>query len=104
MTARAGRRLAWVVMGVIAVLVVASLVFVWLGRSAAQHSDWGSSGSIGNVVFILAMASFPVVGVLLASKQPGNAIGWILLGIGLVWALDGVFTGYATYSLKVRQE
>jgi signal transduction histidine kinase len=102
MTEEGGRRLAHVIFGFIAVLLAISVAFVLLARSAEETSTWGSSGALGQILFILVMASFPAVGVVLASRQPGNAIGWILLGIGLVWAVDGVFTGYYTYALKVR--
>jgi signal transduction histidine kinase len=101
-SARGGRRLAWALFGFIAALWVVALVFIWLGRSVGQGSTWGTAGSLGQTMFILVMGSFPAVGVLLATRQPENAIGWILMAIGLVWALDGVFTGYYAYTLLVR--
>jgi hypothetical protein len=38
--------------------------------------------------FGLPMFTFSVFGFLIASRQPHNAIGWIMLGIGLVWLVD----------------
>jgi hypothetical protein len=36
----------------------------------------------------LPMFTFSVFGFLIASRQPRNAIGWIMLGIGLAWLVD----------------
>jgi hypothetical protein len=52
--------------------------------------------------FPVAMLSFPVVGALIASRQPRNAIGWIMLGVGLTWALDAVLIIYAEYALTIN--
>jgi hypothetical protein len=39
----------------------------------------------------LPMFTFSVFGFLIASRQPRNAIGWIMLGIGLAWLVDIAF-------------
>jgi hypothetical protein len=49
------------------------------------------SGSGGQDPFGLPMFTFSVFGFLIASRQPRNAIGWIMLGIGLVWLMDVPF-------------
>ncbi len=41
--------------------------------------------------FGLTMFIFSVFGFLIASRQPRNAIGWIMLGLGLVWLVDVPF-------------
>ena len=48
------------------------------------------------------MFTFPVVGMLIAWHEESNPIAWLLLGIGFVWALSGVTTGYTTYALKTH--
>ncbi|HEY8868872.1 MAG TPA: hypothetical protein VIM30_05735 [Candidatus Limnocylindrales bacterium] len=44
-------------------------------------------------------AAFPIVGWIIASRRPGNAIGWIYLVIGLSQALDAFNGQYSTYGL-----
>ena len=45
------------------------------------------------------MLAFPTVGVLIATRQPANAIGWLFLVTGVSAALEDVLLGYATYAL-----
>ncbi|PYO39462.1 MAG: hypothetical protein DMD33_19820 [Gemmatimonadetes bacterium] len=44
-------------------------------------------------------ATFPIVGWIIASRRPGNAIGWIFLIIGLSQALSTFAGQYSTYAL-----
>src|SRR5919112_857076 len=51
-------------------------------------------------VFVLAtVLTFTVVGAIVASRQPRNAIGWIFCGIGLVVSLNSFTGSYAGYRL-----
>ena len=56
-------------------------------------------------VFDLASSSalvvLPLVGALIASRRPGNAIGWLFCGAGLLLAVAGATYGYAAYALVV---
>lgn len=81
-------RLAWAAFGLIALLYLGGLLFSILSRSV----------DVLLVVYFL----FPGVGALVASRQPGNAIGWILLGIGFSWSLYALLNGYAVYALKTN--
>ena len=54
------------------------------------------------VFFVLTLLFFPLVGVLIASRRPDNAVGWILLAIGLAWAWAGATGSYAMLALRLK--
>jgi hypothetical protein len=49
-------------------------------------------------VSALALLSFPLVGALVASRRPGNAIGWLFCAAGLLFAAASLAEGWATYT------
>jgi hypothetical protein len=49
----------------------------------------------------IAMLAFPVIGALVASRHPRNAVGWIMVGVGAGIALEAVLATYAHYALAV---
>lgn len=51
------------------------------------------------VAFVGAMLAFPAAGLLVATRRPHNAVGWLLLSIGLVWLTGGLAAAYAVYAL-----
>ncbi len=53
-------------------------------------------------IAILGVVSTAGVGSFLALRRPANAVGWLLIALGLVWALGGVADLYGTYGLLVR--
>lgn len=53
------------------IMVTAGLIQVLAGRGDAD----------GAVAALIAFGSFGIVGVVIASKQPSNAIGWIFLAL-----------------------
>src|SRR6266516_3149463 len=49
-----------------------------------------------DILFSLSTSAFPVVAILILSRQPRNRIGWILMAIGLGWALPlGAYGDFA---------
>ncbi len=86
MRERTASRLVWVALGCITLVVLASQAF----------SVTAGSGADPTAVMILA---FPIVGALIASRQPGNAIGWIMLAVGVEEAISDLLYIYAEYSL-----
>ncbi len=61
--------------------------------------NWGGGGAPALLAVSLALFCFSVVGCLIASRQPQNAIGWILIAVGFSWAFDSAVEGYAVYGL-----
>lgn len=44
--------------------------------------------------------AFSIVGALVAKRHPGNAIGWIFLGVAVFTGLGGLAHGYAEYRIQ----
>jgi hypothetical protein len=86
-TPRAAVRLAWGLWGLALALLAAALAV------NAVHA-WSYSG----VLAVLSLA-FLTVGAFLAGRRPANAVGWLLLGWGMVMAfvtLTGAYVDRAT--------
>jgi hypothetical protein len=54
---------------------------------------------VGVDPFSIAAFSFPLVGALIVSRQPRNAVGWIMLGLGIAAGLSNIFGIYAYYGI-----
>ncbi len=62
-------------------------LFVLLSAAAAIL---GASGRGGDAYLTVVALGFPLVGAIIASRRPGNAVGWLLLAIGVLMALGGM--------------
>ena len=82
-------RLAWF----LCTASVAMLLAGWVLTAAADDVT-----PAFDLVVTLALVSFPVVGALVASRRPENAIGWLFCGAGLLFALATVADGWAVYT------
>ena len=89
--------MAWSALALTVVLMVGG-AYLWevTGTSA-------DGSSLENLLTGLAFLSFPAMGALIASRRPANAIGWLLLAIGLVAALLVASMGYAAYGLVTNE-
>jgi hypothetical protein len=84
MRAQSARRLAWLAGGLYVLLFAASLIF-----DAATKPTKGHPGlDIGEVIFTLSTAAFPIAAILILARQPRNRIGWILMAIGVAWVIE----------------
>jgi hypothetical protein len=90
-------RIAWTVCAVCLALMFTALAFLILNRSTPGVSNFGSR--VGDAAFGLALLAFPTVGALVASRRPGNPIGWILSGIGLLLGIAAFANEYGIYAL-----
>jgi hypothetical protein len=97
-SARAAPWVAWS-------LWVLSVGFAVLAVFLALHTppfpegapDWG-------VVLAVSFLAYPTVGAFVASRQPKNPVGWILCGVGLLFATQGFAIAYAGYTLSARSD
>jgi hypothetical protein len=65
------------------VLLAGAIALSYLDRHLGHGGGWDFSSVFEEATFIVV----PVVGFVLASRRPGNRIGWIFLGAGLVLGL-----------------
>ncbi len=65
-------------------LLVGAIALSYLDRHLGHGGGWDFSSVFEEATFIIV----PVVGLVLASRRPGNRIGWIFLGAGLVLGLS----------------
>jgi hypothetical protein len=82
MSRRTATWLAWSLAGLTVATFAVAVVFAILSL-IADPSQLAETN--GRFVIILPFFSFPIVGVLIASRRPGNWIGWICLISGLFW-------------------
>jgi hypothetical protein len=101
MTRRVSFWLAWSLAGISFAMYVAGFVFAFLTLGVADPVEQASSGGFGGLLIFLPFLAFPIVGALIASKRPGNPIGWICLIAGLFWMQIAVGDPLTAYSLAI---
>jgi hypothetical protein len=93
MSARIAAPLAWSLWALSVALAGFGLLFLFLNGSFGDLLD----ESLGiDAVFALA---FPTVGAIIASRRPGNAVGWIFCAIGLCGGAEVFTVEYGIYAL-----
>jgi signal transduction histidine kinase len=91
------RRFAIALFAAIVVEFVLGVTFRVLD-SIGSTGDWGS-GAISDLGFVAAFGLFPVVGLLIALRRPGNRLAWVLLATGIAGFLP--FEEYGAHALAV---
>jgi hypothetical protein len=97
MSRRTAAWLAWSLAGLTLAMFVATIPLWFLARGADLPSSWRADVGVGGLVGGALFLAFPLVGALIASKRPKNAVGWLCLAVGLLWMLIGVFDYYSYY-------
>ena len=93
MTTRTASRLAWGVSFLCLAMLSASLVLLYLNRTAID------SASTADVSDLIATLTLGLLGGLVASRRPANPIGWILLTIAVAVGLSALSTHVAMRAL-----
>src|SRR5215203_4214546 len=91
--------LAWSLGGLSVVTFFANIELYFLLRTAQVPGSRGADLSLGALLGIGLFLVFPLVGALIVSRRPENAIGWICLAVGLLWMLIGVSDVYGVYGV-----
>src|ERR687889_827406 len=99
MSTRPSAWLAWSLGGLSLVMFVASFVLYFLLLTAQVPGSRGADLSVGALLGGGLFLVFPLVGALIASGCPENAIGWICLAVGLLWMLTNMFDYYSIYGV-----
>jgi hypothetical protein len=89
--------LAWSLMVLSVVLLVGGIALHQMTPSTAPGRSY--YGPVTAVFFLATVLTFSVVGAIIASHQPRNAIGWIFCGIGPIMGINSLAGGYAEYRL-----
>ena len=88
--------LAWSLVTLSVVLLAGGFSLARMTISIVEDLPKDSEADPVVAVFTLAtVLTFSVVGAIIASRQPRNAIGWLFCGIGLVVGLNSFAGGYA---------
>jgi hypothetical protein len=100
MRRRAVTWLAWSLVGLPAVLLLCGISLSVAANSGSTRlpyyiETFFTSGAIN----LITLLPFSVIGALIVSRQPRNAIGWIYCGVGLLVGLVALAHGYADYWL-----
>jgi hypothetical protein len=101
MSTRATSWLAWSLAALCVVLFLAAVALHIATLPVRSPSSWGTGGISTPLWAIVPFLPFPMVGALIASRRPGNPIGWICLAAGITWMLGMVSGSYVLYGLRM---
>jgi hypothetical protein len=101
MSARTAARVAGCAAAGSLALMVGGLILAYVDRHLvpANVTDWDVSDVFGDVVNM----AIPVMGFVLASRRPGNRIGWLALAAGLTLGLRNFADQYEQRALVAAQ-
>jgi hypothetical protein len=99
---RTATRLAWALWAIYLLLQTAALVLAFLARSYPPDANDPLALFSRAWLYLPSNFAFPTIGALIATRQPRNPIGWLLLSIGLVSVFGQSAEGYWRYALFVR--
>ena len=80
------------------VLMLGTLVLMYVDRTVTLP-EVSDGWSFQNVFDVIVNIGVPILGIVIASRRPENAIGWLLLAAGLALGLTGFSRAYALHVL-----
>jgi len=89
--------LARVLLGVFVLGILADVVISILNANLTGAGVF-AEGPLGDLAFVGAFGAFPIIGYVLATRQPDNAIGWVMLGMGVFMGLP--LASYGVYAMN----
>jgi hypothetical protein len=98
MRARAASWLSWSVVALSVASVLGGIMLARMTKSVDPMLPYGGADDTVILTLVTVLA-FSVVGAVVASRRPRNAIGWLFCSVGLVEGLDTLARGYAEYWL-----
>jgi hypothetical protein len=98
MSYRAASWLAWALATLSVLLLLGGIALAQMTPSTAPGRPY--YGPVDSVFLLTTVLTFSMVGAIIASRQPRNAIGWIFWGVGLMVGINGLAGGYAEYRLS----
>jgi hypothetical protein len=86
----------WIAAGSIA-LIAGSMALAYVDRHllSASMTTWDFSDVLNGVTLL----AIPVIGFVIASRRPGNRIGWLFLAAGLASGVNGFSQSYGLRAL-----
>jgi len=94
-------RLPWALLALCLIMVTTNLVLLWqmIGEPGI---DLIAADGIAIMLIIPSFIPLVAIGALIAIRQPGNSIGWLLCGIGLSWQLFALANAYAVFATGIH--
>src|SRR5215211_5094828 len=99
MSTRVAAWLAGSLAGLCVVMFVAGGALYVLARSARSPGNWVTVGTVSDMLGFVPFLAFPIVGALIASRRPGNPIGWICLVDGFLFMFLDITDSYSIYGV-----
>jgi hypothetical protein len=93
-------RLAWSLWALSLASAAVGVAFGFTNSSSPTPEP--QDPTVVGVLFLLSYVSFVTVGALVASRRPGNMVGWIFCALGLCGTLWMASEGFAIYALATR--
>ena len=100
MSHRAPAWLAWSLVALSVALLVGGIALSRVASSTVPDLSFGGETDDGSVIAnLVTLLPFSVVGAIIASRHPRNAIGWIFCSVGVTIGLNSFAGDYAEFWL-----